>query len=1026
MQTYRQILSAFLVAISIIMSNAQTINQNKKITIDTITSIRPKLIRMTASSNGQPEIKHPQMALINRYGDYPVDLANGLVNISIPIYEIKDKDLSLPVSISFHASGLKADELESSLGLRWVLNTGGMVSRKIKCYPDEKFPFLQNIDQNYTPDFVALYGTTWSEQSSSTYDAFNGNLFYLKDVMPNADKTNGEYRDSQYDIFSYSLPTGKSGKFILKDSAGIKKPCLMPNEPLKISLFKDRWSKYGKIEIVDESGITYRYGGLNASEGSSGQEADNDANTVGWYLTRIISVDKKDSIQLEYNVYPNDLVPLIWYDNVNINDNLHENTDPYIPQDNLFDYLSETFGEHEPWVDFNSNIMHIPCLYVSKIKFNQGTLNFEYTNGRINTITIKENNSNTVIQKFKIDISKGLNNKMNLLKSLTKFSVKNGVEKQEETHRFEYYDDPSIPDYDNLSKFADWWGYYTSKGGRKIFTEEVSISSPLIFGKKSAEIGGTTDRSSIADDMKLGMIKCIQYPTGGKTEFEYEANRYKNAYKVSDCGGIRVKRIINTSDNGRSEIRSFTYGTEGCGIIPEYLYHNGLLNKYNESETEVVMYESRVDEYGNILVAPYPTDYAAYTTRTFSGDFPSNYFDFHSNIVYYDKVTEYIGGDTFPQKIEYEYGTNLLEHSNYEFNNYYYSPMNVYISPLDFWKNGHLLIKRIYKNIGGNYSLVKRVDYGYTTYNKDEVYDLPVFQYRNQIVMPDPGSIPSQGMTMEEQKIARLYEKMSQSFGYKLQKYTIGADKLEIEEESSYSDNGVLISSKETKYEPKYLLPNEETVMNSNGRKFTTKYTYPFNYSQSVYKDMSDRHILSPVIETSVYSNDGTLLKKEKNNYSCVYPNEYLPISLERQYKNASSEVRDQYSYYSNGNIRDVVKDGFEKIVYLWGYNGQYPVAKIEGVSYEEVKNALTESYINSLSTNYSVTQSDGAYIRSKLSSLKALVTTFTYKPLIGITSMSSPSGSVTTYEYDSLGRLVKSFDPNGKIMGQYDYHYKP
>jgi YD repeat-containing protein len=53
-----------------------------------------------------------------------------------------------------------------------------------------------------------------------------------------------------------------------------------------------------------------------------------------------------------------------------------------------------------------------------------------------------------------------------------------------------------------------------------------------------------------------------------------------------------------------------------------------------------------------------------------------------------------------------------------------------------------------------------------------------------------------------------------------------------------------------------------------------------------------------------------------------------------------------------------------------------------------------------------------------------AMVTTYTYDPLIGITSMTDPKGYTVYYEYDALNRLVRVKDEDGKIMSENKYHY--
>ena len=53
-----------------------------------------------------------------------------------------------------------------------------------------------------------------------------------------------------------------------------------------------------------------------------------------------------------------------------------------------------------------------------------------------------------------------------------------------------------------------------------------------------------------------------------------------------------------------------------------------------------------------------------------------------------------------------------------------------------------------------------------------------------------------------------------------------------------------------------------------------------------------------------------------------------------------------------------------------------------------------------------------------------ALVTTYTYKPLVGITTMTDPHGITTKYDYDAFGRLSKVTHID-KAVESYEYHYK-
>ena len=65
---------------------------------------------------------------------------------------------------------------------------------------------------------------------------------------------------------------------------------------------------------------------------------------------------------------------------------------------------------------------------------------------------------------------------------------------------------------------------------------------------------------------------------------------------------------------------------------------------------------------------------------------------------------------------------------------------------------------------------------------------------------------------------------------------------------------------------------------------------------------------------------------------------------------------------------------------------------------------------------------------RTRLSSdlrFSSLVSTYTYDPLIGVRSITPPSGIRENYLYDSAGRLEKVIDMEGKILKEMKYNYK-
>lgn len=137
-------------------------------------------------------------------------------------------------------------------------------------------------------------------------------------------------------------------------------------------------------------------------------------------------------------------------------------------------------------------------------------------------------------------------------------------------------------------------------------------------------------------------------------------------------------------------------------------------------------------------------------------------------------------------------------------------------------------------------------------------------------------------------------------------------------------------------------------------------------------------------------------------------------------------------SYDSHGNPTTVIgKDGVNETI-VWGHGGQYPVARIVNYTYDQLQNnnvvlnqlALLDNFGTISDIQRAELNNCNLIIRNNLSG-NAMVSTYTYSPLIGMTSASDPMGITTYYEYDSFGRLQIVRDHEGNIVQQYDYHYQ-
>ena len=65
------------------------------------------------------------------------------------------------------------------------------------------------------------------------------------------------------------------------------------------------------------------------------------------------------------------------------------------------------------------------------------------------------------------------------------------------------------------------------------------------------------------------------------------------------------------------------------------------------------------------------------------------------------------------------------------------------------------------------------------------------------------------------------------------------------------------------------------------------------------------------------------------------------------------------------------------------------------------------------------------APLRNDSRTKNSLISTFSYRPLIGISTMTDSKGMTVFYDYDNLQRLKVIKDQDGNIVKQFDYHYK-
>ncbi|WP_346983965.1 hypothetical protein [Chryseobacterium sp. POE27] len=217
------------------------------------------------------------------------------------------------------------------------------------------------------------------------------------------------------------------------------------------------------------------------------------------------------------------------------------------------------------------------------------------------------------------------------------------------------------------------------------------------------------------------------------------------------------------------------------------------------------------------------------------------------------------------------------------------------------------------------------------------------------------------------------------------------------------------------------------TTTTSEGKVLTTDYDYAqdVNNTRLVNKGMTG-------IPLSIEVNSGsTQVSHVETRYDNL--DNYFPSSVRSSNLNASlMDTEVTYDKYdSKGNLLQYTKKDGIPVAFIWGYGNTKPIAKVEGSTYEQAMALVGASDIVSKSNQDVDIPTQNSLIAQldsfRKDNVRQLITTYTYDPLIGVTSITPPSGIREVYLYDSANRLmeIREGSQTGKLLKEFKYNYK-
>ncbi|MEM9920948.1 MAG: DUF6443 domain-containing protein, partial [Bacteroidota bacterium] len=474
----------------------------------------------------------PNAAALGKYGDIPISHYTGVPNIGIPIYTVQQGPLSLPVSLSYHASGIKLGEMASWVGLGWSLGAGGMISRTIQGLPDE------------SPG--GYYNT--------------GGTFDIGDASDNLAVVNRTL-DTEPDIFTISV-AGFNGKFYIDHNQNVT---LIPHQDIKISV-DYTGNGFTAFTMTAPNGDRYIFGrapgsfiSVVSTAVSTGQPSP---NASSWHLVRVESQDGQHQIDLTYapeRYGYKTLSSCRYLGKECVGGGVNGNTGYNFGIDCSSNAYDPSFPNNR-WITTDVNGFRL-----SQISSNTCTVDFNGLTDREDlddsqsTITSKKRLDNIEISagtfcksfRFRYDYfqdnlhSNVAEGKRLKLKSLEERSCSGSptisLPKHEFTYEGEVINGKQYLPY-RLSKATDHWGFFNGAHSNNNLAVATPATTVVTTGGNLFSYGAANKESN-ETFMKKGVLKRIKYPTGGHTEFTYEGNRVS----TTEQSAPMEKLILQTS-----------------------------------------------------------------------------------------------------------------------------------------------------------------------------------------------------------------------------------------------------------------------------------------------------------------------------------------------------------------------------------------------------------------------------------------------------------------------------------------------
>lgn len=1019
----------------------------------------------------------PTVGSLMQYADCPVSYYSGTPNVNIPFYEISVDNFKLPVSLNYYASGIKVAQEASWVGLGWSLNVGGCISRSVQCYDD----FLEygypgiSVKQGY---YAAADITNPASQEYYSYYYTNSGM--KKHMVI----------DSEPDIFYYSF-VGYTGKFILDKSRGAVLFNKSDGLKITVNTDASRKKYFtvvtpdGTEYVFNTKEVAHLYhqeGSLH-NNNQNATTWDKDATSyVGspveyvssWFLSKIVTPNGREiSFSYEKELYKAPAQEsCVKYNFLSYTGNTTE-----CAQSTSYPYYSTSKAIYDTY-------------RLSRISWDNGYVDFNSSSREDAVQTsypLKKLDSMKAYDKAGI-LVKGVNLSYNYLNSTKtgtyayvfkrlRLDAVTDVSDANQRYTFSYFG--GILPAKN-SKNTDYWGYYNGQNYGGDYYCSAFFNNTYYKG---------ANKKSSLTHLKAGMLQSIQYPTGGTETFTYEENTYSGSATTSGNSEQQMrtlevynKKLIDEYPALPSTANftfTLTQTTDvyvdgymevvGSNKSDGYNYSSDVVRiRLNGSSTAKFSHTSS-DLYGNDYLTisrkvtlqagtyvfeallPAPDTYVQWSVKYGIVTLPSMATECKGGGL---RIAQIDGGGK-QRKFTYSSGVILIDPvTSYQTqitcgNNgaisgtvHYLTQTSESTIPHSSFRNGNYIGYDQVKEAIGSASTI----YSYSNQQEEQLEDHPFMitnvNFTNGLLQDIQYCQGSTVLKKEVIDYGSTYSQVIKAFKFipgdlssHSYDYPVEWNSKNKQTTTHKDSRNVLVSEENYAYNAQ-LFPKSRKMV-SDGKWKEERTLYSTDYTDALSRKMvAENYIGIPMERLSLVG--GQVVAGHKVSYKDTL-GMYLPAveyildaksPLAENSYSSSYKAQIYYDMYnSHGKLLQKNENG-TTVVYLWSYKGEYPVAEIRNATYTAVASQLSAKGIAvaTLCEKQEPTSSDINALKALRTALpQAMVTVYTYKPLVGISSMTDARGVTTYYEYDAAARLKECYYKEGttkRVLQFNEYHY--